>query len=205
MKHGFQYIASLIITIVLLLGYSCNECNLASELILTEQQKKQNPFSGDEKIIYQFQDTLIEFFGNGRSNWQQEVLVSTYGCDYNVYEHDVTLFDNNKFGLSYSMLGRTDFQIEILYKLYDFSLLSQLELDQSTGEISRYTKFIDSLEVNNTQYASIYKDTLDLLIGDEISIDTMKHAIYIYYSTDYGVIKIDFSDGSTWELEEIVW
>ncbi len=27
----------------------------------------------------------------------------------------------------------------------------------------------------------------------------------IYYSTDFGVLKIDFSDGSWWELEKIEW
>jgi len=33
----------------------------------------------------------------------------------------------------------------------------------------------------------------------------MKYPIKIYYSTEFGILKVDFSDGSFWELESIEW
>jgi hypothetical protein len=37
----------------------------------------------------------------------------------------------------------------------------------------------------------------------EIMVDTI-HPSIIYYNIEYGIVKVDFDDGSSWELKEII-
>jgi hypothetical protein len=55
-----------------------------------------------------------------------------------------------------------------------------------------YTHYIDSIYIMNSWIK-------DVFVHETALENTM------YYSTQYGIVKIDFSDGSFWELESIEW
>ena len=54
------------------------------------------------------------------------------------------------------------------------------------------TPYVDSLYVLN-------RWIMDVFINEATSANKL------YYSTEFGIVKIDFSDGSYWELEKIEW
>jgi len=43
----------------------------------------------------------------------------------------------------------------------------------------------------------------DVFVCEKEKIDSK--AYRLYYSTEFGIVKIDFSDDSYWELEKIEW
>ena len=194
----------LLISSAFVLGFSCERCEISAELLLTEPQKNNNPFKGSEKIIFREDGSIIEFSGTYRFNWIDEVPESLYSCDYSLYEQDNTKFINENYEISLLMNGRYDFALRIEDISNDFKMRSFLKMDQATGELSDYQEFLSTLYINNTEYNDVYKDTLTKSGLDPIP-DSVKYAVNIYYSTDYGIIKVDFSDGSTWELQEIIW
>ncbi|PLW93834.1 MAG: hypothetical protein C0591_13835, partial [Marinilabiliales bacterium] len=61
--------------------------------------------------------------------------------------------------------------------------------------------YYDSIDINNKMYYDIFSDTLK----HEGIIPIDPNPVRCYYSTEYGVIKIDFSDSTSWELEHIEW
>jgi hypothetical protein len=67
------------------------------------------------------------------------------------------------------------------------------------------TQVIDSLMVNGKWIHQVYYDTMLYTPGEPFPSEQSRYPVYSYYSTSPGVVKIDFSDGSSWELEEIKW
>jgi hypothetical protein len=61
--------------------------------------------------------------------------------------------------------------------------------------------FYDSINTSIKTYYNIFSDTLTHT--GMIEIDP--YPVRCYYSTGYGVVKIDFSDSTSWELEHIEW
>jgi hypothetical protein len=208
MNEGIlKVLLSVVIVAVLFIAPGCKkDCRLMYEKLLTEQQKKQIPFEGRERISFKNDTNIFELNGTGRFDTIKKLHNSGYSCDYYTQEYDFLTFEGENINLNLLMTGRDIFNISLDDFSQDFHMLASLRTDQSTGELLDYEELIDSLIVNNSLYLNIYKDTVDVsypINGDDS--DSIILATYIYYSTDFGVVKIDFSDGSSWELEKIEW
>ena len=187
------------------MGFLCCRHKIVEEQLLTDIQKDQNPFRGYEKIIYYAGDSTIVFTGTGRNNWTEEYDVDENYCEYGLIEFDKLKYNGNSFSISLNMQESKYYDLTIGDTVTDYYFCTRLIIDKTDGSISNYDELIEKLYVNNIPYFNIYKDTLD---GNYLTIDmpdSIKHATYLYYSTKYGIVKFDFSDGSTWELKEIVW
>jgi hypothetical protein len=66
--------------------------------------------------------------------------------------------------------------------------------------------FIDSLNILNKYYYDVIVDS-GLLYNASYgsSCDDWNKVTCLYYTTNYGFIKLEFEDGSSWELKSIDW
>lgn len=198
-----KYIIPLFLLIcIMVLGVACHECKLAQDLRFTDAQKAQNPFNGYEKLIYKTGDSTVEFTGAGRENMIIEYDISQSSCDWGLEEIDELRFKNNFYEISLRMSDRHDFKLFLFDKSTDISLMSMFNIESNPENNSDYDEFIDSLNVDGGLFFNIYKDHL---FSPYDFPDSLNHAVNLYYSIEYGIVKFDFSDGSTWELKEIVW
>jgi hypothetical protein len=191
---------------VLLLVPGCREDCKSYDILLTQQQKNQIPFEGRERIYFTNGQNEIALSGTGRHDTIEKVYSSVYSCDYTNEETDFLTFEGEDINLNLRMRGRDIFNISLDDFSQDFHMLATLHTDQSTGELSEYDELIDSLIIKNSLYLNVYKDTVGVsypINGDDS--DSVILATYIYYSTDFGVVKIDFSDSTSWELDHIEW
>ena len=182
----------------------CRKDCKSYDILLTEQQKKQIPFEGREKIIFKHDTNELVLNGTGRHDTIEKNLVSGYSCDYYNKESVSLTFEGENISLNLYMYARDKFHIKVVDFSQGLSMHASMLTAQSTGELSEYEELIDSLTVNNSLYLNVYKDTVGVTYSFNTR-DSMIYATYIYYSTDFGVVKIDFSDGSAWELENIEW
>jgi len=60
----------------------------------------------------------------------------------------------------------------------------------------------DSIIINNVSYYDVYRDTV---VSDGTIPTITPYPVFFYYSIEYGLLKIYFSDDSYWELESIEW
>ena len=194
----------LFIGLFIFMEISCSNCT-ETQLLLTEQQKKQNPFNGFEKIIFKTGDSLIEFTGTGRKNQIIEHEFNTSYCQRDFTEYDNLTFTNNLYEIRFKLLGQNNFFIYFNDSIKDISLESWFYVESDPNKNSGYTELINTLNINGNQFFNIYKDTLYQNYATPDFPDSLNHVTYLYYSTEYGIVKFDFSDGSTWELKEIVW
>jgi hypothetical protein len=195
----------LFIGLVIFMEISCDNCEPASQFLLTEQQKKQNPFKGFEKIIFNSGDSTIEFNGTGRNNRIMEYEFHTSHCDRSFREYDELNFSSTFYEVYFKMQGQNSFSIFFNDSIRDVFVESWFYVESDPNKNSGYAELIDTLNIDGTQFFNIYKDTLYQNYSMPDFPDSLKHATYLYYSINYGIVKFDFSDGSTWELKEIVW
>ena len=104
----FKYLV-FILFIGLFFEISCDNCEPATQKLLTEQQKNQNPFKGYEKIIFKSGDSTIEFNGTGRNNRIMEYEFHTSECDRGFVEFDELTFTSNLYEIRFKMEGRNNF------------------------------------------------------------------------------------------------
>lgn len=200
-----KYIILTLLSSFMFLGFSCSNCKVVEEQLLTDVQKEQDPFRGFEKIIYKTGDSTIEFTGTGRKNHVGEYNFPNDNCNYGLLESDEMYFSANYFDIYLIMWESKVYSLWIWDSISNILLYSELFVDKTDGSISNYNEFLDSLNINDITYFNIYKDTLVQKNTTPVIPDSIKHAKYLYYSTEYGIVKFDFSDGSTWELKEIMW
>lgn len=187
------------------LNLTCTVCKLAEDQRLTDVQKEQNPFKGYEKVIYSAGDSMIEFTATERKNWTEEYNVSVSSCDWGLMEFDNLTLSGNYYDISLNIRESRYYYLTLSDSINEIYLSSKLLIDKNNGSISNYSEFINELNVNNTTYSDIYKDTLIQHNAAPDIPDSINYATYLYYSTEYGIVKFDFSDGSSWELKEIIW
>ena len=180
------------------------DCKLIREYLLTEQQKKQIPFKGKEIITFSSGQNEIELIGTDRIDTLEKRYPSGFSCDYYMEENNFITFKNKDYHLHLRMTAGHNFNLTLYDYIEGLHMSAYLRVAQTTGELSEYEELIDSLTVNNSLYLNVYKDTVSNvypLNARKLSI----YATYIYYSTEYGVVKIDFSDSTSWELKNIEW
>ncbi len=180
--------------------------------------KDQNPFIGNETLIFiSSDDDSIVFFGNGRYNKITRSKPHTSQERYYENEMDLCSFiekDNN-----YELI------IDLQTHLSDVSqmFLRYIETMQLSNETCTYYTtrlnklplselpwqkghYIDSLKVLNKYYYDVYADSSLLTDGSgNYNCSSQNQATAIFYTTTHGIVKIDFEDGTSWGLKEVIW
>ncbi|OFY51662.1 MAG: hypothetical protein A2W85_08380 [Bacteroidetes bacterium GWF2_41_31] len=188
------------IVFILLLGilalcFSCEKNHLAGEFLLTDEMKAQNPYQkGDSfKLISNTGDTL-SWYVKGRSNQVHEMLLGINTKDYYLVETDkasIDLENSIEYVTFYlEMGGQLTSSRNYIIELYNGASGAGFSFDLPLSKES--TPYVDSLYVLN-------RWIMDVFINEATSANKL------YYSTEFGIVKIDFSDGSYWELEKIEW
>ena len=190
-------------------------CNKEKGENLLGDLKNQNPYNGDETIIFlDDQGDSIVFYGDGRSSYLFESPTSANKRYYYVNERDECNFTekNKKFRFSIYLTSRnkTGALMDILLTKIDKENNAECSNINNGGYILpllenyRNTKlFMDSLMVLNKYYYNVITDS-GLLTHISGVCDTWNKVARLYYTTSHGIIKLDFEDGSTWELKQII-
>jgi len=197
------YYPEIAISLSMLFLVGCRECQLTDEYLLTDLQKDQIPFNGYEEILFNDGGNHVNFYGSGIIDTAEVDYAYPSSCDWYTKESFQIIYSGDYGYIVFTLSGKYGFHINFRDSTFNFS--SSLEIDPKTGEFSEYNELIDSLTINYLNYYNLYKDTLIDITYPNGAPDSLRHPIDLYYSTDYGIVKVDFSDGSTWELEEIVW
>ncbi|MCF8349461.1 MAG: hypothetical protein K9G61_11670 [Bacteroidales bacterium] len=193
MKH--LKIVFILVAVFFSLCYSCKKDHLVGEYLLTDEMKAQNPYQkGDSFILISNKGDTLSWFVKGRSNQIHEVLYSINANDYYLVENDkatIKLENNTEYvtfqlEMGGQLLYPPMFTINLHHSQYAAVFSSDLPLSK------KYIPYIDSLYVR-------HRWIKDVFVHETALENTM------YYSTQYGIVKIEFSDGSFWELESIEW
>ena len=132
------------------------------------------------------------------------------GLDYYQYETDDTEFRNSDFGLSfYSVAGSTLTEvrnkliidwygvkdINTIYQKYTMDFTFPVDSNIFSSELFIY----DSLFVVDKWYKKVL--TGPVYINHQTGLEyTGAIPERFYYSTDYGIVKFDMSNGTHWEI-----
>ena len=132
------------------------------------------------------------------------------GLDYYRYETDNTEFRNSDFGLFYySVSGSYPDQtpdklfidwfgvkdLNTIYQKYSMDLLIPVDSNEFNNQIFIY----DSLQVTDKWYKKVLTGPVYKSYQPGLEYSDAIPERY-YYSTEYGIIKFDMSDGTVWEM-----
>ena len=129
------------------------------------------------------------------------------GLDYYRYETDMTEFRSEKFGLFYYSTAGGEFTqtlmnidwfgvqgIDTTYQKYSI----EFNLPVDSNSITPNTFLYDSLMINNKWYTKVLKGPV---IKSQPGLDYFGAVPeQYYYSTEYGIIKLEMSDNTFWEI-----
>ena len=182
----------------------CDE-SLLGDLIYT------NPLTGNETIVfYGTNEENIIFKGQGRHTCMYETNYNNQCC---MVETDDCHFDeeNKKYKLLIHLSPNTDYQpanLVLFFRDYTYNAYwhynsrSLFDLPLKVDGLKPGQSYFDSLLVLNRYFYNVFADEPELDTSKSTN-DTV-HPSMFYYTTSHGIIKIDFDDGSSWELKEII-
>ncbi len=191
---------SLLTVLIMIILTSCGK--LIDEFYLSEEMKAQIPFKGFETITF-IDDSCNIYVLSGGERFNQVIkqneCINCY--DYYYIENESIEFNNEfyEIGLFSEASGSSRFSIR--FKIDNLTFRCSFNSPLSQDNLRENEIFYDSLIVNNKTYYHIFSDTLSHT--GIIEIDP--YSVRCYYSTEYGVIKIAFSDSTSWQLESIEW
>ena len=179
---------------------SCGK--LIDEFYLTDEMREQIPFNGFESIVFQDSDENIFVLQGGDRFSRINKVNECINCkDYHYFEMETILFNDNTYEINFYSEASRKSQFSIRYKINNYTFRCSFNSPLSQNTLEENQIYIDSLSVNSQTYYNIFSDAL----SHTGSIPVDPYPERVYYSTDYGVVKIDYSDGSAWELLEVEW
>lgn len=190
-----------------LLFYTSCKPALQGEFLLTDEEKSTVPFYGSEIVQFLWNDSLIELQCMERDNHTNEGLAGINTNDYYIWETDNTFFENEDYKLWYSLDTKTvwythdRFGIVWQDKVIDQYAVAGFILPLDTDYLEDNQGFLEQLTIQGKDYRSVFYDLEEI---DSSSTGIMKPYAF-YYTKEAGLIRLDFQDGSSWELKEIVW
>ena len=219
-KQYIYFIASLIrdSVMLLLLFVLLSGCKKEKGEYLLGDLKNQNPFTGTETIIYcdNNGDSII-FYGKGRFAYLFESSSQDNPSYYYINERDECSFvvNNDDFNISINLTTRYDRGANI-----DLTFTHIVHPDSGTCKshssciyalplFENYQNtncYIDSLLVLNKYYYYVFVDSdLNYSGTYEYGCINKYRVSALYYTTTQGIIKLDFEDNTSWQLESIEW
>ena len=193
-------------SILIILCVSCFKDKLVGEYYLTEEMKDQVPFKGYETLHFiNDSNNIIKIKAEDRIDVINKYYTDHTDKDYVLCEYNHILFSNESYGMDIHMeaclFKPTGIGFEFIYLngKYDFHSGFSIFVDDSTVHV------LDSLLINGSWLPEIYYDTMKYDQTQPFPHDLPNIPIKSYYSKSLGIVKVDFSDGSIWELKEIDW
>jgi len=186
----------------LVITVSCEK--LIDEFYLTDEIRQQIPFNGKEEIsfINNNGDETILIAGDRVDEIHKEF--DCINCkDYYYIETEKIQIKNELYEIGLELIAADQCSLSIRFALEDINfgcVFANLPLSENS--LKHDETYYDSLIINNKAYYEIYGDTL---LHHEGNIPINPYPTLIFYSTNFGVVKIDFSDGSYWELDKVDW
>jgi hypothetical protein len=176
---------------------SCTKSHLLEEFLLTDEMKNQNPYKVDDKIVFISNNGQVSAWNvKGRYNKVDEVYAGINTKEYYILEEERTSISNddstNNDSFQLKMGGHLSKPPKFLISFYNNGNNSGFEFNLPFSP--QTSNSLDSLYVVDRWVRNVFfceNDKSDL------------KAYRIYYSTIYGIIKIDFSDGSFWERSNL--
>ena len=195
---------SLLLCVILFMTMSCHKPKLVGEFYLTAKTKALNPFSGYEKLTFKDDTGPDEILvGDARINKITKSYIDDESGDFVLWEQDYSLFFNDQYALNimiaYSEMPGLMIDFRDLVDGYNFYSGFKIRDDSIIG------RFYDSILIHQVWYHHIYYDTTIYDHHQPFPADIQRFPVKSYYSVTSGVVKIDFSDNSSLELEKIEW
>jgi hypothetical protein len=196
---------------------SCQKTQVLGEYHLGDLYY-ENPYNGYETLVFESSEgILFTFTGTGRKTSVYENKVSVNSNDYYVIEKDYMSLEDSDGNYSLG-LGLTPYNgyrnepatIGMGWRDYvsdtqgSLTANSRFIIPLSKQNLESDQMFYDSMLVLNKIYYNVYADYTNQYRAGGVLADTQfaMPEIFYYNRTD-GILKIDFNDGSTWELQEI--
>lgn len=199
---------------LLLLSVIIEGCNtkdkLVGEYYLTNEMKQTVPFDGFETVYFIDGEDTIVFDRGERSIFIPTIRISPN--EYTYGEYDDTEFNTDDGKYSIMIFLQTTYynsypgRGKIIWEKLDDNVLKSkglflFNIPLSTTTLKPGQWFLDEMEVRGVNYANVYCDSIPYTGGYTWPNEPKT----IYYTEESGIIKIEFTQGNTWELLKIDW
>ena len=177
-----------------------------------------NPLSGHEILVFQNTESneIIRFIGNGRTRITEKCYIDYYKNQYYIVETDNCIFNGENINYKLTITIKSDHYYPhylLVLRLFDFqssefdyfTSFSHFKLPLNDNNLRSDQIRLDSLYIQNRYYYDVFIDTswCSVTIKPLNRNDSM-YAPVFYYNTTHGMLKIDFTDSTSWELKEII-
>lgn len=182
---------------------ACGQPKLLGDFSLTEEMVSSVPYEGYEELVYMQGQTEIVFEGQGRIREKREVLGGINTVDYYIVEEDKTRFSADGYNMYFNMFSNSYWYVLPILIIHWYDI---------ENEIRENVSFIIPIDTNYLEDKQGYfldftvqEKTYDLVYYDSVTIDTsdfgLRKPLVFYYHKEWGLIKIDFTEGDPWELK----
>lgn len=198
---------TLLLGLLIVFG-GCNKDKLVGEYYLSDEMKRTVPFDGSETITFiDGEDTIL--FNSGR---RITYTKTTYITDnkYVIEENDETSYMslNKKYVIFISLIRNytNSCKMKVGWKEYNGDITINegvvvFNIPFSTTSLQSGQWVIDELTIQGVKYHNIFADSTSFHGYEQGPNDPTT----FYYTEEAGIIKIDFSDSTSWELDHIEW
>jgi hypothetical protein len=199
----------LILLCILLIsgGFLCYKEELVGEYYLSEETRSLIPFAGYEKLVFVVDSIdMTELLAGHRSDSIHKLYIDEDDHEYIFCESDYIYFSNSEYAISLRVgaciFDPTGIGFHFVYLDSNYMYYSDISVNPDENTY----KVVDSLMVNGSWIHEVLFDTLYFVhTQPPFPSDSFAYPTKCYYSKTLGVVRIDFADGSLWELKEIVW
>lgn len=210
-----KYLALFVVILLMILVSSCKKkCN---EYLLGSLTN-MNPYTGNETLVYYNSNGEdILFLGEGRDVTINTVQPQNSGEECEKTEWDNCYFDEEDelFQLRIKLRPTTDashahmFLVIGDYRYNDtrpFDYRVSFNIPLNKNNLNEGQAYYDSLDIQSTTHYDVFTAETEYYNKygvKQVAMDTIRPSLF-YYNSQEGLLKIDFDDGSTWELKEII-
>jgi hypothetical protein len=179
------------VTAIIVIIFSCEKKGMIGEKLLTDEMKTQNPYKISD--VFTLKDEMGENFIFEVKTRKCTIHEMQFGHDVSRYylvevEETRIVSDNTEdsYGIELTAYGNMrDIYFHLSFKSKGYSFNFNLPMTQEN------TQYVDSIFVQDRWYYDIFMNEIEK-VGNR--------AYKLHYSTSYGIVKVDFSDGSYLEL-----
>ncbi|MCB2207181.1 MAG: hypothetical protein KQH67_02690 [Bacteroidetes bacterium] len=213
MKPMKMFLTYFLIFLAAILFYSCNPDYLENSYYLTEEEKEYIPFKGDEKVNFITSDSDQIVFS--ATPPVVEIIETPSGVNTKKYYEYETLEINlvsNHIIITY-FLSANDKRYH--YKpFFNVSWVNDIDgtpgvkggdrVPFDTSDFHSRVVLLDSVSVLDKVYYEVFKGNLEAFMINDSVYEPPVYPTSYYYKLHYGIIRFDFSDSTSWNLENIV-
>ncbi len=174
-----------------------------------------NPYQGTEVLVFNSSmGDVYSFHGNGRYRNTFEHYESVNSNDIYTTEEDYCSFidDANNYSIFISMKTYKSYPPTFSFSFYnfirektsDYGAISHFILPLSIENLEGEQEYYDSIAIGGKHYYQVFSDSCEIYFPNNDKIDTSFYLSKLYYNITDGLIKLSFSNGTDWELKEVI-